>query len=115
MLPSRRRWDTLTAATRGVSCSAIETTTWEYASRAAISGWDERARVSVTDASLLHDYILTSTNIWTPHPPRRNKPPQPPDGRDGPRFHHYPPASQSRRDRGALRAPDRTGNAALRQ
>src|ERR1700683_5346859 len=74
MLPSRRRWDTWTAATRGVSCSAIETTTWEYASRAAISGWDERARVSVIDASLLQDYTLTPTNILIPPPPRRKRP-----------------------------------------
>ena len=50
ILPSRRRWDTCTAATRGVSCSATETTTWEYASSGVRSGSDERVRVSAIEA-----------------------------------------------------------------
>ena len=67
ILPSRRRWETCTAATRGVSCSATETTTWEYASSGVRSGSDERVRVSAIESSwlitVLQDYLYRDSEI----------------------------------------------------
>src|ERR1700733_10357839 len=67
MLPSRRRRDTCNAATRGVSCSATETTTWEYASSAATSGSGERMRVSViTRPYYKITYLLIPESLQSP-------------------------------------------------